>query len=274
MARKPNPTDHAQRAHSELPPSSADKWIECHGWRKTVRQHIQLYGVPEAGYAAEEGTRAHEKLERHLLTLPALKAPPGKPAKEWAAYLGASRRELDPDDSEYDHLVECVEWIERQPGHLYSEARLDFGEGFGYVGLTGTVDVALVEPDRLTIADLKYGRMLVEVRDSNGRLNPQLMTYLVAAINRFGKRDRYRLAILQPRAYHEDGPIRVVEVSPAELEVFLFDLERAIDANYNDGAHEPGDHCRKFCTAMPTCRARIMADRARLLKGDENDGEE
>lgn len=266
MAKK---QDHTQRAHSELPPSSADKWLVCWGWRKAMAQYRELYPTPVTSAAAAEGTKAHEKFEGHLLSLDRTKCPPDKAPKDWTNYIQTTARPLETGDPEFDPLMECVEWIEDQPGELFTEARLDFGSRFGYVGLTGTVDTCLVEPNRITIADLKYGRGLVEVRDALGKPNPQLMTYLVAAVNRFGPRDQYRLAILQPRASHPKGSIRTTTISAAEFEVFLFDLEHAIEQNFGNGACDPGPHCRKFCDVMPVCKVRIQADRARLFEGDE-----
>lgn len=262
----PPKVDHAARSHSSLPPSSANKWLNCWGWMRTVAEHMDRYGYPEAGPAAAEGTKAHEKFERHLLGLPALGTPTGLNEKEYQVQAEETRRPLDPNDDEYDDLMQCVEWIEDQPGSLYPETRMDFGEGMGYVGLTGTVDVTLVEEDRLTIADLKYGRNVVEVQDKAGRLNPQLMTYLVGAINRFGPRPRYRLAVLQPRAWHKDGPIRVVDVTAAQLAVFMFELEEAIEANYKGGDCNVGPWCRNFCPALASCRAVVLEGRRRLAE--------
>jgi len=49
-------------SHSELPPSSSDKWINCHAWRR------QVAGVEDvSSAAADEGTLAHDWLAEHLL---------------------------------------------------------------------------------------------------------------------------------------------------------------------------------------------------------------
>lgn len=267
MAKK---VDHTARLHSDLPPSSANKWMFCFGWRATVAQHHAAYGRPPSSAAAEEGTAAHEKFERHLLgsdtVLEALPGMSGPDYEAWEDHRVESHRPLSEDDDEFDHLMECVEWVQQQPGALLPESRVDFGEGLGYVGLTGTADITLVEPDRLTIGDLKYGKQLVEVRDERGWPNPQLMCYLVGAINKFGPRPEYRLVILQPRAPHPQGPIRETRVTQAELNVFLFDLENAIEGNYRNNECTPGPWCRQYCDALPSCRAFVMAGRQRLLE--------
>lgn len=244
MAAKAN---HSGRSHSDLPPSSADMWHNCYGWRATVAQHVETYGRPKSSAAAEEGTLAHEKMEAHLhATAPTLS--PTIPAPD-------SPQELTHEDDEYDDLLPMIEWVYDQPGELFLESRIDFGQQFGYVDLTGTTDLVLAEPSRLTIGDLKYGRHVVEIEDDLGRTNRQLMTYLSGAVARFGKAEEYRLVILQPRAWHRDGPIREKIISHSELEVFNFELEEAIAANYQGGECTPGPWCRPYCPALKTCKA-------------------
>jgi hypothetical protein len=214
-------------AHSELPPSSADKWFHCHAWRRLTA------GLPdESSAAAEEGTFAHDCYAKHL---------------EGTEELESSCQTQEM----FDHLQTCVDWVKDQEGDLLIERRVDFGSGFGYVGLTGTADNILVHPDHLTIADLKYGRGVVEVAD-----NLQLMVYLVGAVEEFGPRPNYRLVILQPRPYHKDGPIREHWVTHAQFIEFRTALEKAIEQNYNPKAQATvGEHCRKWCNALGSCRA-------------------
>lgn len=240
---------HSSRTHADLPPSSADKWMRCLGWLRTVSEHREKFGTPPSSAAADEGTRAHELLEAHLKTLP--------------NFVGdrAGAELLDESDPFFDDLLTCVDWIEQQEGDLHLETRLDFGASFGYVGLTGSVDMTFVEPARLTIADLKFGRGVVEASN-----NAQLLTYLSAARDAFGPRPEYRIVILQPRAYHPEGPIRVHHVTSSALEVFRFDLEEAIAGNYAGGPNTPGDHCRKFCSALSSCKAVAKASLQRFAE--------
>lgn len=231
--------------HSELPPSSADKWFVCHAWRRLT------WGLPdESSEAAEEGTIAHAWLSDHLL----------------------GKRDLAdcPDEEMADLLFSVVGWIQDQletPGTvLHVEHRVDFGALFGYVDLTGTSDQIFVHPKHLTVADLKYGRGLVEVVRCL-----QLLIYLAGAIHEFGPRERYRLVIQQPRAWHEKGPIREWWITHAEMEEFLPQLEQAIKANYDPRAEAtPGDHCMKWCKAMSRCRS-VAQDSLRRLAQTEED---
>lgn len=213
-------------SHSELPPSSADKWFNCHAWRR------QVAGIEDvSNAAAEEGTLAHEYLAKHLLGIEDLS-------------------DLDNEEM-FDYLMSCVEWVEQQPGERLVEQRVDFGAAFGFIDLTGTSDLILVHDDHITVADLKYGRQVVEVDE-----NLQLLTYLVGAVHRFGQRPSYRLAILQPRAYHENGPIRDWWISNDEFMAFREKLEKAIEGNYDrKSQHSVGPWCRKWCKGLAICPA-------------------
>lgn len=220
-------------AHSELPPSSADKWFYCHAWRR-LTAGLEDTSSP----AAEEGTLAHEWLAGHLL----------------------GDRELSecPNEEMYDHLMMCAEWILAQPfDEILVEHRVDYGARHGFVDLTGTADAIIIHSKHLTIADLKYGRHTVEVvRQVDGKPagNLQLMIYLVGAALKFGRRPRYRLVILQPRAWHTDGPIREYWVTDDELQIFEAELEKAIQENFNPRAKpRVGEYCRHWCKALGRC---------------------
>ena len=239
-------------AHSELPPSSADKWFYCHAWRRLT------HGVEDtSSAAAEEGTIAHAWMADHLM---------------------AQRDLVDCDDPEMaDHLFMCVEWVNAQDGDLYVETRVDYGSAFGFTGLTGTSDLIFVAEDHLTIADLKYGRMVVEVgetllfgaedsddaAETRRATNLQMLCYLVGAVEKFGPRPRYRLAILQPRAWHRDGPIRDAWLSHEELVTFKEKLAVAIKASYSPKAQAcAGPWCRHYCKALSRCKeaAKLSLD--------------
>lgn len=223
--------DHSARAHSELPPSSADKWLNCYAWRRLMAEIRTFSNEPEpTSAAAEEGTDAHERMEKHL----------------------AGTELLDEGYHGFHELMEAIEWVEEQPGELFLEEKVDWGDPFGYHGLTGTVDVILNEPERLTIADLKFGRMVVEHKD-----NPQLLIYLVGAVARFGRKKSYRIAILQPRAFHPQGTVRVWELEHKRLRKFIKKrLLPAIEGSYHPkSVATTGEHCRKFCDVAGSCRA-------------------
>lgn len=154
-----------------------------------------------------------------------------------------------------EDLIPLLEWTWNQPGVIHEEDSLDYGQAFGYVGLTGTSDIVIEDPACLTVADLKYGRGVVEVESEKDGFNPQLMIYLVGAVEKYGPREAYRLVILQPRAHHPDGPIREVYLSHLALVEFKVHLLKALEANYLKGSLVAGDHCRKWCRALAICPA-------------------
>lgn len=233
------------KSHSELPPSSADKWFYCHGWRRTT---AEIVDIPSE--YAQEGTLAHEW---------------------YAGELTGAMNLVDLDDKIMsDHLFMCTEWIREQAGELLVEEQVDYGATFGFVNLTGTVDNILVHPKHLTIADLKYGKnVIVEVEN-----NLQLMCYLIGAIHKFGQRQTYRLVILQPRAYHPKGPIREWFVSNAEVMEFRLKLEEAIEGNFNPKSKPVvGEYCRHWCKALGRCPAAAekSLELFRLLPDEEDE---
>lgn len=219
-------------SHSELPPSSSDKWMKCGAWLRLN------HGRPDStSAAAEEGTRAHLVFEKLILD----EDVPAGTTVETLTHLATGM------DYIYDVLKEGAE--------VFAETRVDFGDQFGYVDLTGTADAIILDPDCLTILDLKFGMGLVEVED-----NTQLMIYLSGAVALFGQRDRYRIGIFQPRAYHKDGPLRFQEVSAETLQEFNVALEAAIAANYKGGKAHVGPWCRNWCKALGNCAAVAHAN--------------
>ena len=213
-------------SHSELPPSSADKWFHCHGWRRLNAD------IPNrSSAAADEGSLAHEWL---------------------ANYLEGKADLADCEDPEMtDHLFMVAEWVQSVAGDRYVEHRVDYGAPFGFVDLTGTSDLVFVTPGKITIADLKYGKHAVEAKD-----NLQMLCYLVGAVHAFGRRPTYSMCIAQPRSWHRDGPIRAVEITDDELRKFEAKLEVAIRGSYkNDAPATPGDWCRNYCDALGRCKA-------------------
>jgi len=150
-----------------------------------------------------------------------------------------------------ERMTALADTILAQDGVIYPETRVDFGDQFGFVDLFGTSDVVRITDELLEIADLKYGRGVVEVE-----ANTQLMLYLSGAVRKFGARPMYRLTVYQPRAFHKDGYIRSVDVTPGQLEDFNLLLEKAIAGNYAPKPEfTPGDHCRNYCSAMGSCKA-------------------
>ena len=213
-------------AHSQLPPSSAELWMRCFGWYEATKD---IPEPPTSPYAAE-GTDAHEVLYLSLGT----SLPP-------SAFT---------DDTEMqDHVSGVVDWVdnyvEDHPGtEVFLEQFMqwyDLGDGQG-----GTSDVVFVSDDAIGILDFKYGKGVdVDVRD-----NPQLLLYLIGAVKKYGKRDRYWIGVAQPRTKRE-----VATQDDIDLNTFYKEARHAAQKNFKGGERTAGDHCRKWCKASGSCGA-------------------
>jgi hypothetical protein len=225
-----------EKGHSALPPSAASKWLVCGAW---MRLNAVLPKEVSSA-AADEGTLAHAHFEKAILKA----YPRHVDTKDTDEILDLLR---PAPDMEAD-LKLAMEWIAKQRGEVYPEINLDYGDQFGFIDHTGTADLVIVDRELLTIGDLKYGRTIVDVAD-----NPQLLIYLSAAIQKFGKKPLYRLMVFQPRAWHRHGYIRDWYVTNEEMELFNVQLKKAIQANYRGGRPNPGPWCQEFCKAIAIC---------------------
>jgi hypothetical protein len=216
-----------KKLHSILPPSAADKWMSCYGWYKATE------GLPNvASIYAEEGTKAHELLEITLR-------------------LGLPPSEMTSDVDLALNLSLVTDWLKayKHKKDYYVEKWVSWGDKIGRPELGGTIDLAVVSPQELVVTDYKHGAgIVVEVMD-----NRQLMLYLIGLINRYGKRPKYRIIIFQPRARHEDGPIREYPVDEQEIKDFIREVRYAVQKNFEGGQRHAGEHCR-FCLAAGSCK--------------------
>jgi Protein of unknown function (DUF2800) len=223
----------------------ADKWMVCTDWRQAV------FGLPSISSPwAQEGTEAHEVLELSL------------------------RTELPPwditDNLEMAIAVSTViKWLKKfmvqNPGAKYFiEHKVEWGSVIGYPTLKGrtkllpnekrvldgTSDLPIVTKKKIYVADYKHGFYIV-----NPKTSKQLRVYLMGLIKKFGERPAYELLIFQPRAQHEDGPIRSHQVSRHEMRVFTQQVEYAVETNFSGkGKRVAGKHCT-YCPASAKCRA-------------------
>lgn len=113
----------------------------------------------------------------------------------------------------------------------------------------GTVDAAILDGSVLHIRDFKFGAgVVVEVEG-----NPQILYYAYGMLQRFPAVDTVTLGIVQPRAHHPEGPVRVVEVAADEVRRWAEEeLFPAMDAVQFDESLAPGPWCR-FCPAKLIC---------------------
>ena len=185
---------------------------------------------------ADEGTEAHSLLE-------------------WSLRLGYAPELLSENEDMVEAVGHAVDWLHqylvKNPKAKYRiERRLYFGRVIGYPSLSGTSDISIVAPSELVVLDYKHGAgVVVEASTSK-----QLRLYLLGLIHEFGPRDSYQLVVVQPRARHEEGPIRAHSITHDEIKTFAKEAKNAAKANFEKtGRRKAGDHCR-FCSAAPTCR--------------------
>lgn len=221
--------------HAILPPSSADKWMECTAWLQAnegLQSRSSIY--------ADEGTAAHEVLEMCL------------------------RMDMDPFDLTKDldladNLSLVTEWLSdyrlADPKIDYLiEKKMPWGKAIGYPGLSGTTDLAVVSDKELVITDYKHGAgLIVDVETTK-----QLRIYLLGLIHLYGPRKKYRLIIFQPRGRTSESPLREYTISQKEVDEFRKEVKDAADKNFSGaGKRKAGEHCR-FCLAAPKCKALAL----------------
>lgn len=126
----------------------------------------------------------------------------------------------------------------------------------------GTVDAYLYDPftKELWIWDFKYGYGLVEVFQ-----NWQLINYAAALfdeLNLNGLDDQaitVHFRIIQPRAFHQNGPIREWTIRGSDLRADFNILKmNAMKALSNEATTQSGTHCR-YCPARHACKTALSA---------------
>ena len=240
---------HSGRGHSELGPSSSERWLKC-----TPSAVLSAQFQDKPSVYAEEGTFLHElcelKLHRFL----------GDMTRDVIERQYAEHRDNDfySDEAEevtdvyVNHCIEVVEAIRLScpDPYIAVEHRLDFSEyvpdGFG------TGDFIAIADGVIEVIDFKGGRG-VRV---NANHNSQLMLYGLGALLEFDPLydiKIVRMTIVQPRLQN----ISSFEMNADELIKWADEYlhPRALLAQKGEGEFCAGEHCR-WCKARHTCRAR------------------
>lgn len=245
----------AERLHARLGASSAHRWWKCPA-------SIRLSeGQPnESSIFAMEGTAAHS-LGEHTL----------RSGEDADLYLGkfvgqhglVNAIAEDEKAGIFEVTAEMVEAVQvyldavrgvMQPGDiLVVEQKFDLSRL--HPEMFGTADAVVYRPStgELFVFDFKYGQgVAVEVVENE----QQLFYSLGAALHEPGRKlTTVTMAIVQPRCWHEDGPVRKWSISAVDLLDWAADLVEAAQRT-TDHSIEPvaGDHC-KWCPAAGTCNA-------------------
>ena len=238
---------HALRAHEDYAASAADQWMNCAG-------SISLCaGLPEQRSAyADEGTRAHEVLQNWL--------------------EGVEPSLVAADEEMRDGVMKAVDYVvgrafEHPYLQIWIEQRVKVSSRAAPDRVGGTSDIILYYPgvEMLEVIDFKYGAgVAVDVIG-----NKQMRIYALGAYEQRGLRvRRIRVTIIQPRAFHVDGPIRDEEFDIGELIDFHADVEEAIEQSLLlNPAFTPGEKQCRWCRGKSICPA--LQSRALEIVGQD-----
>lgn len=247
--------------HSLIAPSGAGTWSECTGWVIMTQQYPETTRSEDAreGDAAHEvAARMIDSASRGAVDLPARTAIVGstasngvviseelyESAETYASSCVATMRERSVFAGQW---VGIEQHVEAPRVHPLSH---------------GTIDFFLYDRrgNELFIRDFKNGHAVVEVFE-----NKQLINYAAALLDLFGidghadQSLRITFAIVQPRAYHRDGPVRTWSCMASDLRGLINQLSwRAAEALGPAAQCKSGAHC-KDCPARHACPAAIAA---------------
>lgn len=255
--------DHATRAHATHGASSCKRWWLCPG-------SIRLSeGIPRfSSKYADEGTAAHEVAEMCMRQ--------GRSAEEFIGRFIAVRDNKFEVTEEMASAVQVyVDYLNgltsaHPGGELAIEQRVDLAPLKPPAPMFGTTDAVFIDwaNGLMEAIDYKHGGgELVEVEDIDeagvNHGNKQGRYYTLATWVSLPKEKRdliktVRVTIVQPRAQHDDGPIRSETLTIAELKAWGKELMAAAKRTLEpDAPVFAGKHC-KFCPAEAVCPAKAQ----------------
>jgi Protein of unknown function (DUF2800) len=252
--------------HSILAPSGSSRWLRCVGALYLSRGVAE----PDKEHSAS-GTCSHWLLEWQLKN----------PSLELDFWLG-KELEFDSfkftvDEERLDRVRSCVNVINREPGEMLVEHRLDTTPVLGVPDQEGHSDIIKLYPEGgavirdqlhkgvLSVHDYKDGYLLVNAKD-----NTQGLIYLCAAMlefNLIGDFNAFRFCIHQPKLHHYDE----WTYTRAELEAFMALIrpvaKLAYDIYHENVPFDPALHLvagEEQCTYCPV-RGRCVARARRIM---------
>jgi len=243
--------------HAPLAPSSAARWVQCPGSVVMSRAFPDDMSDPEA---SEEGTLAHAVAAGLLRALTS-----NTPAMDVGAFDATPEATTCSSDEEMFEAVtlyvDRVRAAASQPEHVELHVESKATAPHIHSDNWGTPDAWLFNRAkmRLDVFDLKYGYGIVEVFE-----NWQLLNYASAIAHTLGLDTAdtllsVNLHIVQPRAYHRNGPVRSWSLSGEALRGYTNRLGRAASAALMSGPNPEcitGDECR-YCPARHACPALL-----------------
>lgn len=242
----------AAAAHSVLRPSAAGEWVNCNG---SVLMQLMHPG-PDDTPDTLEGDCAHDLASRMVTS--AARANSGFPSRDFViGSLDANSIEVTPEM--YDACLLYAEdvrreMLDRSVFTPHVEEKVSIWDIHSL--LWGTPDCWLYDRKAgvLIVWDFKYGHDLVEPFE-----NWQLLCYLAGILRALGidgyqdQHLRVSLRVVQPRAYHRDGPIREwVRMACDFRPYFNILYHEAAKAMGPDPVTVSGPWC-KNCSALAHC---------------------
>lgn len=249
--------------HRKLSPSSAYRWMNCHGsvaymgdtgtsndaaMLGTAAHHLSETIISERGDDAQEYSGQWIRVHR-ASQLPTDFVDHEEGAEvpaEWA-YYQVDERMIDGVQMMVDEFWRLMEVMDNP--EVYTERFLDMS--FIDPRCGGTADLTLVELFGWAhLLDYKNGYVLVDHKD-----NDQLKNYGVGILHLHPDVDGVRITIVQPNSYHEEGSVRTVEYTRNELLEYAKEIKAAAEATLNPNAKRRAGHWCTYCPgAGTTCK--------------------
>lgn len=244
----------AKPKHSSIGASSAKRWLNCPGSVPLIKL------APPSGTSeyAEEGTAAHELAEKALLA--------GTNAIDFFGMTFNKKFVADEEMCEAVQLyLDTVRAIEN-PDVFGVETKVHlhwihddlYGTSDAHAGYRGEYQDG---QGKLWVFDYKHGAGVSVDADEN----EQLMYYTLGVAHQYDFYfNTYEAVIVQPRAQHDEGPVRRYEFTRERLMAFEQELKDGLHRVYAAEKHaeDPfadmvphlkcGSWCR-FCPAQITC---------------------
>lgn len=203
-----------------------ERWSKCPGSVELIKD-IPAKSSPYA----DEGTLAHEIAANMILgnLIPEnIDDDMVQAVDVYIDYIGGIRRSLKPKKE-----------------HFLVEHKFDLSSV--HPGLFGTADCVIYDPKNKTlrVIDYKHGKGIAVDAKNNLQLQyyglGALLSLKVPCVGVY-------LTIVQPRAFHAEGPIRSWKIKAYDLLEFAADLKSFALETENSSRLFPGEHCR-FCPA-------------------------
>ncbi len=237
--------------HSTLGASGAERWMACPG-SVTLLKHLDLPPEGDEPDYRAEGTAAHEVAAtclQHNLEAWETIGTVVEGVEITQEIAGAVQVYLDEIAAIRKNCVierEFIETpIERPDVHKMYYGTVDYAAIARDRGANGEP----VGPRMLIQRDYKHGEGVVVEADDN----PQCKYYAFGILQFCEDVEIIDLGIVQPRAFHPDGPIRTAFTSADVLRAWVQEeLVPAMVATEMDSSLDAGKWCR-FCPAKLVC---------------------